>query len=191
MSNTHEYVVFDRAKLDRALALKWPAFEKAYPGWGQWESAKEFLVEWALDDESQIESVDEILARKTVRATLAMSDDPFHFLWAILDFEGFVGVHCRRREGGLRLRRRHRLVRGRGVRPRRPLFGLPDRCVPSSRQPSRSRGVSPARCCSRRPRAAGSPADASGPARHDARGCRRHRCVSNPAGHRVLAAGLA
>jgi hypothetical protein len=78
MSNIHEYVVFDRAKLDPALAMRWPAFEKAYPGWVQWESAKDFLVEWALDDKSQIDSVDEILARKTVRATLAMSDDPFH-----------------------------------------------------------------------------------------------------------------
>ncbi len=83
MSNTHEYVIYDRAKLDPAIAMRWPAFEKAY-GCGQWDSAKDFLVEWALDDESQIDSVDEILTRKTVRATLAMSDDPFHFLWAIL-----------------------------------------------------------------------------------------------------------
>ena len=88
MSNTHEYVIFDRGKLDPALALRWPAFEKAYPGWGQWASAKEFLVEWALDDQSQIDSVDEILARKTVRATLAMSDDPFHFLRTVLDSKG-------------------------------------------------------------------------------------------------------
>ena len=88
MSNIHEYVVFDRAKLDPALAMRWPAFEKAYPGWVQWESAKDFLVEWALDDKSQIDSVDEILARKTVRATLAMSDDPFLFLLAILDEKG-------------------------------------------------------------------------------------------------------
>ena len=85
MSNTHEYVVFDRAKLDIAISMRWPAFDKAYRGWGQWESAKEFLVEWALNDELQIASVDEILARKTVRATMAMSDDPFHFLSAILD----------------------------------------------------------------------------------------------------------
>jgi hypothetical protein len=85
MSNTHEYVIYDRAKLDPALAMRWPAFEKAFPGWGQWESAKEFLVEWALDDQAQIDSVDVILARKTVQATLAMSDAPFHFLGAILD----------------------------------------------------------------------------------------------------------
>lgn len=87
MSNTHEYVVFDRAKLDSAIAMRWPAFEKTY-GFIQWNSAKAFLVEWALNDQSQIDAVDEILARKTVRATLAMSDDPFHFLWAILDSKG-------------------------------------------------------------------------------------------------------
>lgn len=88
MSNTHEYAIFDRAKLDPAIGMRWPAFEKAYPGWGQWESAKAFLVEWALDDRSLIDSVDHILARKTVRATLAMSGGPFHFLWGILDSKG-------------------------------------------------------------------------------------------------------
>lgn len=84
MSNTHEYVVFDRAKLDPALALKWPAFEKAYPQWFQWESARDFLVEWGLG-ETHIGIVDDILARRTVRWTLLLSDDPFHFLWAILN----------------------------------------------------------------------------------------------------------
>ncbi len=85
MSNTHEYVVFDRARFDPAIAMRWPAFEKAYPGWNSWGSAREFLAEWALDDESQIEAVDDILARKTVRATLAMCDAPFYFLWAVLE----------------------------------------------------------------------------------------------------------
>jgi hypothetical protein len=84
MSNTHEYVVFDRAKLDPALAMRWPGFDDAYPGWGQWGSARDFLVDWALDDESQIDAVDEILSRKTVRETLAMSGSAFHALWAIL-----------------------------------------------------------------------------------------------------------
>ena len=79
MSNVHEYVIFDRAKLERAISMQWPAFEKKYPGWrGQWASAKEFLVEWALDDQSLIDSVDKILARKTVGATFALCDDPFH-----------------------------------------------------------------------------------------------------------------
>ena len=87
MSNTHEYVVFDRAKLDPAMALRWPAFEKKYPGWGQWESARQFLVEWGLG-ESHSGSVDAILARKTVRGTLALSDDPFAFLRAVLDEKG-------------------------------------------------------------------------------------------------------
>lgn len=88
MSNMHEYVVFDRAKLDPALAMRWSAFEKAFPGWRQWDSAKDFLVEWAFNGESQIDYVDEILAQKTVRATLMMCDVPFHFLSAILDEKG-------------------------------------------------------------------------------------------------------
>ncbi len=85
MSNTHEYIVFDRAKLDPALAMRWPEFDRAYPGWGQWDSARDFLVEWALDDETLINGVDEILTRRTVRSTLAMSGSSFHFLWAILN----------------------------------------------------------------------------------------------------------
>jgi hypothetical protein len=75
MSNTHEYVIFDRAKLDPALALKWAAFERSYPSWGQWASARDFLVEWGLG-ESQVDRVDEILARQTVRGTLLLSDAP-------------------------------------------------------------------------------------------------------------------
>ncbi len=100
MSNTHEYVIFDRAKLDPALAMRWPAFEKAYPGWGQWASAREFLVEWALDDQSQIDSVNEILARKTVQATMAMSDDPFQFLLMLLDSKALAacGVDIGKRD---------------------------------------------------------------------------------------------
>lgn len=70
--------------------MRWPEFDKSYPGWGQWESAKDFLVNWALDDQSQIDTVDKILARKTVRATLAMSDDPLRFLWAVLDSKGMA-----------------------------------------------------------------------------------------------------
>ena len=84
MSNIHEYVVFDRANLDPVLAMRWPAFENAHPGWNQWKSAKDFLVEWALD-ESQRPSVDAILATKTVRATMALSDSPFSFLYGLLD----------------------------------------------------------------------------------------------------------
>ena len=76
MSNTHEYVVFDRARLDPALVMKWPALEKAYPGWDQWGAARDFLVEWGLQ-EAHIARVDEILARKTVRATVLLSDAPF------------------------------------------------------------------------------------------------------------------
>ncbi len=89
MSNLHEYFVFDRAKLDPALALRWPAFEKAHPGWNQWNSAKDFLVEWALD-ESQHGSVDAILATKTVRVTMALSDSPFSFLYGLLDEKGLT-----------------------------------------------------------------------------------------------------
>jgi len=84
MANTHEYTIFDRAEIDPALSLKWADFDKKYPGWGEWSSAEEFLVDWALDDPAQIEAVDEILKKKTVRATLVMCDDPFHFLWGIL-----------------------------------------------------------------------------------------------------------
>lgn len=87
MSNTHEYVVFDRAKLDPALAMRWPAFDKAYPGWGQWESARDFLVEWGLS-ESNVALVDEIIARKTLRTTMLLDENPFHILWAILDSKG-------------------------------------------------------------------------------------------------------
>ncbi len=90
MSNTHEYVVFDRAELEPALSLRWGDFDKKYRGWGQWSSAEEFLVDWALDDQSQIEAVNQILAKKTVRATLLMCDDPFHFLWGLLDSKRFM-----------------------------------------------------------------------------------------------------
>ena len=92
MSNIHEYVVFDRQKLDPALALHWPAFEKDHPDWNQWKSAKDFLVEWALD-ESHHGSVDAILATKTVRATMALSDSPFSFLYGLLDEKGLVDCH--------------------------------------------------------------------------------------------------
>lgn len=92
MSNTHEYVVFDRAKLDPALAMRWSEFEKAYPGWSQWESARDFLTEWGLD-ESQIGQVDEILARKTVRATMRVNSAPFLFLSMLLDEKGWT--ECR------------------------------------------------------------------------------------------------
>jgi hypothetical protein len=84
MSNTHEYVVFDRAELDPAFAMTWRTFEKTHPEWFQWESARDFLIEYGLG-ESQIGQVDEILARKTVRTTMLFTDDPFHFLWAILN----------------------------------------------------------------------------------------------------------
>ncbi len=87
MSNTHEYVIFDRAKLDPALTMKWPELEKAHPGWMQWKSAKEFLVEWALDS-THVAFVDSILVRKTVRQTLALSNDPFTFLRSFMDEKG-------------------------------------------------------------------------------------------------------
>jgi hypothetical protein len=90
LMNLHEYIVFDRAKIDPALPMRWPAFEKAYPGWVWWGSVREFLVEWGLDDESQIEMVDEILARKTVGATLRLAHDPFHFLMMLLDEKGLT-----------------------------------------------------------------------------------------------------
>lgn len=83
VSNTHEYTFFDRAKLDRALGLKWSAFDKSYPGWGQWESAKQFLTDWAI--ELPEDAVDRLLATKTVRATMRSAEDQFHFLWGILD----------------------------------------------------------------------------------------------------------
>lgn len=92
MANTHEYVIFDRARLDPVLSMRWSELDRAYPGWGQWESARDFLVEWALDDESQIKSVDQILARKTVRTTLSMCDSPFHFLWGILYSKGLTAA---------------------------------------------------------------------------------------------------
>jgi hypothetical protein len=87
--NLHEYFIFDRAKLEPALPMRWPAFEKAYPGWSEWESAWHFLVEWGLEG-SQIEMVDEILTRKTVGATLRLTDDPFHFLMMLLDEKGLT-----------------------------------------------------------------------------------------------------
>lgn len=99
MGNTHEYVVLDRAKFDPAMAMRWPAFDKAYPGWDQWESARDFLVEWALDDQSQIDSVDEILAQKTVGATLAMSGAPFYFLLGILDAKSLSACRIDVEEG--------------------------------------------------------------------------------------------
>jgi len=83
MSNIHEYVIFDRAKVDPALTMRWPEFDQTYPGWCVWESAREFLIESVLN-EAQIGHVDEIFARKTLRATLRMSDGPFSFLHAIL-----------------------------------------------------------------------------------------------------------
>ncbi len=89
MSNTHEYVVFDRAKVDPALAMKWPVFEKAYPKWFQWSSARDFMVEWGLD-ESEIERVDEILARKTVRQTTAGTGYGFGFLDMLLCEKGLT-----------------------------------------------------------------------------------------------------
>ncbi len=89
MPNIHEYVLFDRTVLDPALAMRWPVFEEAYPGWQQWKSTKDFLVEWALD-ESRHRAVDTILATKTVRATMALSDDPFGFFYGLLDEKGLT-----------------------------------------------------------------------------------------------------
>jgi hypothetical protein len=87
VSIIHEYVVFDRAKVDPAFAMSWPDFERAYPKWGQWYSPRAFLVEWALG-ESQIDQVDEILARKTVGQTFRFTTDPFGFLHQLLGEKG-------------------------------------------------------------------------------------------------------
>ena len=89
MSNTHEYVVFDRAKVDRALSMRWPAFDLAFEPFSQWNSSRDFLVEWGLD-ESDIDRVDEIVSRKTVRATMRMNSSPFQFLIMILHEKGLV-----------------------------------------------------------------------------------------------------
>ena len=84
MSNPHEFAVFERAKLDPVLAMKWPAIEKAYPGWEQWASARDFLVEWGWNA-PHVVRVDNILARKPVRGTLFLSDDPSHLLYSLMD----------------------------------------------------------------------------------------------------------
>lgn len=84
MANTHEYTFFDRARVDDALAMKWSVLDESYPGWGQWEDARAFLLDWALDDVSGDE-VDRLVATTTVRATLHLSSDPFSFLRGLLD----------------------------------------------------------------------------------------------------------
>jgi hypothetical protein len=83
MPNTHEYTIFDRAKVDHAFALKWPAFEKKHWGMSSWNTATAFLTEWALGCE--LDEAERIVATKTVRATLRDSDDAFFMLWGLLD----------------------------------------------------------------------------------------------------------
>jgi hypothetical protein len=84
ISNIHEYVIFDRVRVDPILAMRWPEFDETYPGWSQWDSSRDFLVEWAIMEE-HIERVDEILAHKTLRATLPLCGGPFCFLHSILN----------------------------------------------------------------------------------------------------------
>ena len=83
MSYTHEYIVFDEAKLEKILKLRWSSFDKKF-SWSEWENSKEMLVEFGLAV-SDVDRVDEILARKTVRQTIEMSDTPDLFLHVMLD----------------------------------------------------------------------------------------------------------
>ena len=84
MANTHEHTFFDRALVDRAFAMKWAALDKKYRGWGQWSSAQDLLVNWAMDGIDDTEA-DHILATKTVRATFPSVRRPFGFLWGLSD----------------------------------------------------------------------------------------------------------
>lgn len=80
---SHDYTLFDEAKIERVLKLRWSAFDKAY-SWLQWESSKDMLVEFGLAS-SDIKNVDYVVARKTVRQTILMSDTPFLFFHVMLD----------------------------------------------------------------------------------------------------------
>ncbi|MBA4191821.1 MAG: hypothetical protein C0467_27900 [Planctomycetaceae bacterium] len=88
MPNTHEYTFFDRSKLDRALTTKWSAADKRFSSWGQWDSARSFLTEWALGGDVSPGELDRIIANKTIGATLRSSGDQFSFLWGLLDATG-------------------------------------------------------------------------------------------------------
>jgi len=91
MPNTHEYAFFDRSKIDRVLRMKWPVADKDFSSWGQWDSARSFLTEWALDGVSPGE-LDRIISNKTVGATLRASGDQFSFLWGILEATGLCAA---------------------------------------------------------------------------------------------------
>jgi len=67
--------------------MKWPVADKDFSSWGQWDSARSFLTEWALDGVSPGE-LDRIISNKTVGATLRASGDQFSFLWGILEATG-------------------------------------------------------------------------------------------------------
>jgi hypothetical protein len=91
VSNIHEYVFFDRAVVDPMLNMRWPALEARKPSWCQWESAEQFLAEWALAPE-HAPRAREIIARETIHQTILLSDTPSLTFDTILDEKGFAAA---------------------------------------------------------------------------------------------------
>lgn len=94
MGIEHFYQIIDRAVVDPFLSLTWPEFHKRYRWSGsQWESAAEFLSDFALDEEADEEQVARILARQSLRWTMLRCSQ-FFFLSELLQHAPAVERRC-------------------------------------------------------------------------------------------------
>ncbi len=82
MGNIYEYTVFDRDMLDPILDTKWS--DMWTPGMGDFESVREFLVDYALDEQDDIDNVDKIMA-ETVRRSLELGRCGFSVIFMLLE----------------------------------------------------------------------------------------------------------
>ncbi len=97
MGLEHFYQVIDRPEVDKLLGLTWPQFHRRY-GWepGQWGSAEEFLVDFALDDERARDDVDHVLKTRTLRWTMLRSSPKFFFMVEIAGQIPQLSMRCPR-----------------------------------------------------------------------------------------------
>lgn len=89
------YQVIDRAVVDPLLALTWPEFLRRYK-WrhGQRHDPAEYLEDFALDDEDDIENIPRILASRTLRWTMQRTAPQLHFLETIFESTPDIRNRC-------------------------------------------------------------------------------------------------
>lgn len=96
MGIEHFVWIIDRAAIDEVLALSWKAFSRRYR-WkktSEWSSAKNFLQAFALDSEHDQSTVDDIVARRTLRWTMNRCSPKLFFMYEIVNQVPDLSARC-------------------------------------------------------------------------------------------------